>query len=916
MNQLTFDKQGSLLQIADADEILARLKQFLPEELHDLFDAAVANDSLDSFLKTQKQKIVEHVPEPYRFLLDRAHRFEQADVDLLDWTHELGEEGGSHRFSIGVGANLSLSAVPAADGMPAVQADEKLLSLKLMGNYNLGANFTTQSSPLTVGANFTRKGDQQLSYYVAADSDDYMLQVVTGLRHVVVSPADLEATIEHFDNSDLRKVQRSGSSTTTIGVKVGISKEISTLIDNQPLDASLGFDLALDFSDHADFSISVEKTANGNFVVEQKKARKRKRSSVLKLGVDVKLSGFRNRLLEKITQVLPEETGIDKALQDIDKISEQITVEALREKLKEELVDKWKDGKPAIAFLIGETSASEFAETIQGELQDKIEELINTQVDVWNDDASAAGEKVATKLAAELALSDQEKAQFEGYIAIAVEKGLSSAQGKLEEKISELIESVDLDQHLQSWDFVGEEVTDAIDAISNRATNAVDKAKTALQRINQRYTRFRQRVLTLVKEDLEEELSIAIVSEKERTTTVTRTVRLEASQVTPAVTALYEALWTGDLRKLPQLASELEGAPETISLTGEYVRIAERMRKTTLSINFFGVKLSSVSMFSDRVEVGIDNNGRLITANSKAELVDERQRRGEKQSLIATWKADFLSQAQLTSPLTIKVRLVDNKFTANAEVEDFFSPLEEAGVMRDGVGDDVESELFGHDNQPIAAATLTINVPFRWSDWLRIVGSNLDGTDVAHKWEPNAVCDEYLHFARMLAPEIIERATKYMERNNSQNLRPFLYALGSISTLRKAYEKMEGTSRRRNISPKFQTTYNLGRAIFSLANGISTLQTEWRTLLSQLPDEDESLSERDTQKLQETIEKVNHAFGQAFAGIFSTGYLLDDAGEINWMTASALKVFQQNTDLPNPFLSCTVESQAGKSIFS
>jgi hypothetical protein len=713
----------------------------------------------------------------------------------------------------------------------------------------------------------------------------------------------------------LLRVERTSNSTMNLGLTIGISQQISSLISGLPAVGGVVGSLSIEYLDAALFSLSVDRAGADRYIIDFRKTRGTTHSSVLKLGIDVRIVGFRNKLIDQIARAIPEDTKLKGLLERLDTLTDRLSEDVLKEKLTEVLESNWAKGEGAIGFLVGEETASELAKEIRDELQQKIEDTLNAKVDLLNARADAAGRTVATDIADSLGLPPAEREAFEAYIGDAVEKSLAAFGGKVDGAVKSLIDEGEkaLTDLLTPWEFVGDEVSDGVKALSKKAQNAVARVRAALAKVHERYTRFRQGVLTAVKDKVEEELTISIISEKERTLKHARAVRYEFRRADDGAVDLYKALWTGDLRDLRALIAALDNA-NTVSLTGEYILTESNRAKRSLAVNFFGLKFASTVLFSSTVEVGIDLNGRLIVATSKAELEKSREKFGESQVINATWHVDFLRREVLDAPLVVKLALTDKEFKSGEEVDEFFGPLEHVGAMRSGISDDVETRLFSSTVKAIKNAKLTVNVMLRWQEWLALVGVDLEGQPVPGAWQPNDVCREFLGNVQKVGPTYMSAARAVMQQAPQEfpDLLSFLLRFGSMG--RSQATSFVGAPK--GVSEPFGSGWRLATAVESLRTGLVALQSNWKALVMKLPD-GRPLTDSELDDLRADVQAVNTAFRNAFGQGLSPGLVLDDAGKVRWLMASTLNLFPSKSALTNPLLSCTFESEkTGRLLFS
>jgi len=920
MADLTFLQGGNVRELLDEAGVINALAERVPSELRQAFKAAGngADGKLAEFLDKERESLRNKLPEDAQFLITKLKDFDQQSFDLVDLTKD--KSSGKAKFGVSAGATILLDALTTeqlqGDVGFAVDDDDTLLKFEVSGNLSGSAELKGTTGALSVGLNFGGGTEQSLAYYFAVPRSTYVAAALPRIGSLLFETSSLTDVVEAMETHGLLRVERRSDSTMNLGLTIGISQGISTMIGGLSATGGIGGSLKVEYLDAATFSLIVDRAAGDRYIIDFRKTRRKERSSVLKLGVDVRIAGFREKLIDKIALAIPEDKNLQGLLKQLDSLTQELSEEVLGKKLAEALESEWPQGKTAIAVLLGEETVDDLAEEIQGELLEKIEDVINAKLDLLNTQADAAASIVATEIADALGLEGSHRHGLEAYVGGAVEKAFSGLGSSIDDAVEKLVKqgSTALADLLRPWEKIaGDAVSDAVKALSKNSQNAAARARVGLAKVHERYTRFRQGVLTAVKEKVEEELSVSFIAEKERTVTHTRSVRYEFRRADKGAADLYKALWTGDLLNLRSLLSALEPA-NTISLAGEYILTEANVAKRALAVNFFGLKVAAETLFSSTVEVGIDLNGRLIVATSKGDLEERRQRGGESQVVKATWCTDYLRSNLLEAPLLIKVVLTDKEFESGDEVEDFFGPLERLEAMRPGVSGDVETKLFTSSVKSIKNATLTVNVMLRWEEWLELVGVDLTAQPVAGAWQADAVCREFLGSAETLARPYVTASREVMQRTDFKELLPFLLAFGGKKMRKKAAEFVGEPSKRQ--SDEFGTSWRLARSLASLNDGLVALQANWKTLVTKLLAAP-PLTDADLEKLRSEIDAVNIAFANAFEGVLSTGLLFDDVGRLHWLTAATLNLFKSRSNLPNPFLSCTFQSeQTGQLLFS
>lgn len=922
MKVLSFIHKGKRLQLLDGKEIIDLLLSGLPSSLATRLRSALESTDadLEALAAEVKAGLIDKVDPKFRFLLEPLAGFEDRQVPLLDFARELG---GSSKLDLGVSADcgILLDRVTSDEDETLAQldmaADAVLLKLAFTGKLALAASFTAQLRVLKAGFAINASTEQQLGYSLQLDRHMYAMAVLPRLKQNLCNPLELPDLLQAMAAGDLRRFERSGLTATNVGLSVGLAQELSALLGKSAA-ASVGASLQLDYRDKSDLTIVVERQADGIHLLELRKQRNTSRSSVLKLGVDIEFSGLGKQLMDRLTQALPEDKGISRALERLDTLTRELSVESLQTTLREQLLEQWPKGKPVFAFLLGEEDSKALAATIRDELQGRIGAELDVRVDLWHDKAEAAGDRVAGQIATVLGLTGDHRNRLTDYISGAVEKALGSFQERIDGKLDKLIQTEDVEKLLEPWSFMGDEVAAALEELSAQTSGGVKKVRGVLHTIHTRYINFRQQAFAILKEDFEERIALSIISRKEREETQSQALRVRFSEGSEALSRLYRAMWNASLDDLPALLAAVQAAPGILELAGEYVDLVTSSKETSLTLSLFGAGFKASDMFSQQLQVSLDINGALTLAKSTAQRRKRRSRRGETQSIEAHWSLDYLDATVLDPPLLLQLSLTDDKFKPGKEMRRFFVALESAGLLRTGVSSDVHTSLFPHgQNKPVSDASMTLNVVWQRSDWLRLAGCTLDGTPVAAPLSATDMCDDYLSQVGTIKPRCLASARAYQSVSKHRELLAFLLHLGRLGPGNARSAVGLSSSLRQDPGEAFHETYRLAIAVAGLHDGLLAMQQEWAALVQLLPDRISRLKPGQAEKLRAAMERVNTGFSKAFGSVVSTGLILSDAGSLHWLTLAALRLFQANSSANNPWLSCTfVSERTGELIFS
>ena len=172
MAALSFLYNDKIQSLKNKSELLKSVSQHLSEQYRETFEglAEAPAEEVREFLEDKRAELLQKVPEQYRFLFDKVGDFEQASLDLFEFTRAQGRGAGA--FQLASDARLLLDRLDAdelgEESHLALDAGEALLRLQLSGDLSAGADFKGSGSVLTAGLGLSAATGQQLGYSVLA----------------------------------------------------------------------------------------------------------------------------------------------------------------------------------------------------------------------------------------------------------------------------------------------------------------------------------------------------------------------------------------------------------------------------------------------------------------------------------------------------------------------------------------------------------------------------------------------------------------------------------------------------------------------------------------------------------------------------------------------------------------------------
>lgn len=920
MGSLSIRQGAGIYSVEGSDQLIATIAAFLVNPLKSQFRQAAAESpqKLEEFLTTKQQQLLAAIPDDIHYILQPLREFNSTVIELA----ELGKRGSgkkNYAFQIGASATLKL-AVEKADELtppPAFNLNDQhlLIGLRLAGDANISTTARGSHGILSASISASAGAEQSLAFYGSRPRYDRLLHYVLQIPRQIATPTDLDALIESLDSGALLRFERLGIPAMQLGLRVDIAPAVKEFAGAIPVNAELGGNLSVQYKDSSRCQIVLERRGPNAYVLDLHKSRKKTLSKSMQLGVDLQLVGFKNQLLEKVTRALPQNSGIAQLLGDLDAIIAEVSGETLKPSLISGLEKKWPEARSAVAFLVGDKTADSLETELQAELLDRVLEAINAQVDLVNQSAEAVANRVGCLVARQLQLPLSHRDCLESYLSFTTKVAVTDFQNRLEGRLSDYIreEGAVLGELLEPWEFLGEKVSDAIASAGSNAQAAVSRMRAALGLILARYTALRQRVLQVVREDFEEKVALTITAEKQRTEHSSTALRLEFTQATDLIRRLYRDLWNGNLQKATTLLQQLEIAPETIRLSGEYVSMVQEMHKSTLAINFFGMAFRAEEIFSTDSQVALNANGILVVAEGEGRMLERVNFFGETQTVIGSWRLDPLSEIGLSPPVILKICVEDPSFEVGREIDDFFEPLESSALVRHGLGDEVESSLSQLGFRKIAAMRLAFSLVFRWEDWLRLMGVDAKGKELNDSVPAEEFSDQYLRLLETTAKHFVEDARRLFSGDTRAEFKQVLLQVGKIRSLRD-FKNLLGRSSG-TLTSSQRNAWNTARYVHDIHSGLIALRSSWLNLVRAMPEEGVVLDLAAMESLKRHIGAVNNELANLLDS--STRQTGLDQSRLTGFTAAGLKLLLMQTSSPNPFSSCVLDSTVtGKLLFN
>jgi hypothetical protein len=850
--KIIFEVANNIRSLRDKDGLITLAKEALPQEVQNIVNDWLGKSSEDIKAEIRDQiteEVKSKVPEKYRFLFEPLGDLDDKKISVLDLTAD-STDTGALKVSAAATASIELDGVldesldKVLEGK--VPEDSALFTIALDGTFKVNATAAAIQGLASFSANFASEAGQAMMSGFICDKEQPVIVELFRIRDYFTDISDLKSVMASFaKNKNHRVLQRTYKSKASLGLKIGIEKDLSDALSGLvqsgqiEVNATAGASITVNMKDEDEFVFTVERDSASSAIVKLAKTRSQERSRIFKVGASIEFKGLKNELINQIDKLLPQENEVTKAIEKLDALIEEVDGGNLQKRLGEEMLAKWPGLEAEIPVLLGMESTDDIRDKLLAEFNEMVTDKVTEKVNVLSDDLKDKSTEIANDIVFNLAVDSAIGDKIKNFLSEATEDALSSLKGNVDEKLEELnSQSSDLlGEILGPFDQFGSTITDAINSVGDTATAELAKVRAGITDVYKRYTRLRQKLITVVQEKVTESVTLAIINESNRKLTNKTALSFRIVDADAAgVAELYEAMWSVRLDNLWALLPAIEKSSGIKDLQGSYVNILKNVEKFSFSLNVLGLTMSNETIFSSEVEVGIDKNNELIVAKTLAELKNIKKRNGEAQSVTAAWSIDYLKlEPALVPPLRITLEVSDNKLTRD-DLDKFFSGLSKEGisVLKPDTEFLATNALFGNGDKPVEDVQLSLIVPLTWQSFLDLVGGlSADGQSLT-SWNAVDVVRQLFANIKLTDHDALIRDIERTARR--RNVDPIGLALGvGKHKLKKDAEGEYGARASKN--------HTIAKALYNAGTNLDDLQDSWQLMMGLMgaenPDTDE-----------------------------------------------------------------------------
>ena len=916
---IVFEQADKLRTLKNKDEIIDFLSNFLPAELKQLVDKW-KNKDLDQIREELKEELVEKlrakIPDKYQFLLDPVNKLDDKIFDLVDISKE-ADTGGVIKVAGALAASIELDGVLDSDLSETLQSPipdgSVLFTASVRGKIGINATGTGGTPLVSLSGKFSSDHEQTLTVGFIRDEDQLVIIELLRLRDYFVNPADLTAVMDSFADKSARLIQHEYKGTVVFGLEIGIKKDLEAALEklipssSVTPSGSVGASFTVNFKDEDEFVLSVERDTASSAWVRLKKKKTQERTRVFKLGATIEIKGLKDQILNRIGELLPEENKVSKAIAKLDELIDQVDGDNLTKLVQGKLKDKWPDHASVFDVFLGYTTTAEIADQIVKDLTESITDKINDNVNVLSDDASDKATSIAREILAELGFGSEASARVQDYLANAIQSAIEDFRTRANDKIAEVNESASdrLKEILKPFKNVSDKVSKAFDKVGDTSQDALEKIKAGIEEIYSNYTEFRQKLISVIKEKVSEQATFALVSESKQTVTDTTLITFRILDAeADGVADLYRAIWSRRLDNLWKLLPKFKSNPGISQLKGSYVSILENQKKLTFALDLFGLKISTESLFKNKVKVGIDDEGKLIAAETEAEYKTQRKLGKESQLLVAEWTIDYMAEdAGLSPPVKITMGISDEEFD-EGDLETFFESLTRLDLVKPDTYDEVAKVLFGAVRK-VKDVSLRIMIPLNWEMLQDLLGTTRKSLKTRPgRWIPDEIQDQLYEAVTKANPDFFKKLERFAARQGGQDPQAILLSVG---------RERNRTQAKQNWPSAIVGYYKTGQSLNRLDDNLEKLQTSWSDTVTNF--EVTGLAPATVKKYQKMISKIDGGIHSVLSDLFlrSAMATVSDLSNV-WRLSAAARVILTQTERKHVLVS--VESpKLGRLIF-
>lgn len=736
----------------------------------------------------------------------------------------------------------------------------------------------------SLGLNASGQGQVELDSFYLAPKDASLGQSLVEIGRGWTSPLDLGQLLAAMAAPlPLRRLQLSFDAELALGAELKVGKSLTRRLETlggqaldspQKVDAELAATVGLSLKDKGSFELELQRDTPSSLWVRLYKRRDKSRSSLLQLGADIQLKGLTDNLRQLVDRALPDMSAFDAELKDF-----KWPGKLLQDKLA--LPDDSLFA-PLIEQLLAAPSAQSLplAQQLKNLIKEQLAHLVDEKLPLWQQDDAQLGQRLLLELGQALGLDSKGQGQLDELLASPLEKGIGKVKEALADKLQGLKDkgAADLDALLKPLAAVDADIQATKDAIQQGLAQALAPIETFLGR----YSQFRNRILKVVADDLQERVGLQWLASSEQGQSRESRFSCRILKDSPQSRALYQALWQRDLSRLPALLAAALANKSVDKVDGSYSALAQHKSQTTVTLNLLGFGASWSSQLLNLAKVERSLDGQILACHSQAEVDKVHGLLGERKSAALVMDTDLkamLAGTLLPAPLKLQFSLSDDNLTAQ-ELALYFKGMEQLGLCQSGAGAQALQALGADSDKGANKADLSTSLAFTAGQWRCLLAGENQGEALVETLLD--IYEQSLAQSHSQDQEAVARRPA-LQQAKGLDRQAWYRALAKQPNSRAGAEwqldrTLNGVAT--GLQHQVQRLWELGRAVLALAEGYQAMTGHWQHLAALL--REDGASDRD---IKAATQALNAALLEGITPSLKAGSVLfDTQNRIPWPT--------------------------------
>jgi hypothetical protein len=566
--------------------------------------------------------------------------------------------------------------------------NQRFLDMWLLGKLEADASVALPLGFVSAKGSGDVKSTLGLNYYYVDDAEKLFIEALVNGMTCLASPFDsvdiakegthrLKAIHLNVDGSLEAAMNISGGKTWGTSFKV---KSDSLDLDTEVkvgASVSAAYDASLKLNGNWDVLV---KPVDANILnVKVQKIKSKEKTSTFTLDASVGAAGLDVIGNAVIKKFMPSPDELLTKLQEYSNLGDMLKKEVVTN--LNDLLDVQSDDtlkKELVNVLVGDASADQLAETIGN----TVENALNGQLDLLENKAADAGQKILQSTADKLNLPGNLGAKLVATASEKMNSFLDNIEGKLKGTLVDIINNNrdKLANLLKPLDMVSKITADLTEDVNQLASKLLAPVIKYLTR----YQKFRNDLINAVKKSVEVKIALHLGRSLKTTGSTETMMEFTVDTSKEIAQKHYKDIITGNFNGVLKALPPEEGIQ---FVGGSFKTELEKSLTTDVSLQFFGIDFKAETIMKSTVSVQTDGAGN-ISISSKSSYQKIISAKGESQMVEFVNLMELPGTAQmagndktlklLSSGLTISYRDEDLK---KSEIGNYLKRLMEMQLI-------------------------------------------------------------------------------------------------------------------------------------------------------------------------------------------------------------------------------------------